>query len=196
VATRVSRIVPTKTNEKWPLPRYKKLVCANDLITVRNIEVPSRIVVISCPLNIKTKKKGQPIYSEKVDLFSKSKRLGSIRELPNYLEEREYPSVFYGRGKGFHGIQSFKGVLLKSLLSDYFQFNKNSLMKGYFVVCGVDGYRVVISFSELFNRNDQTDFIIVDEETKGDKGRFRLFPAGDFFSDRAVFAVSEIHFTY
>ena len=59
-----------------------------------------------------------------------------------------------------------------------------------------DGYRCAISYSELFNRNDQQEFLLVKTDPGEDGGLFRIFPAGDFFSDRAIKSVSEIHLGY
>jgi len=60
-------------------------------------------------------------------------------------------------------------------------------------VAAADGYRVVFSASEVFNRNDQSEVLIVDQG-KDEGGKFLIFPAPDYFSDRAIKAVSEIHF--
>jgi hypothetical protein len=56
----------------------------------------------------------------------------------------------------------------------------------------VDGYRCVYTYSEIFNRNDQAEVLLIEDKENQDGGVFRLFPAADFFSDRAVKAVSEI----
>ena len=50
-----------------------------------------------------------------------------------------------------------------------------------------------MSCSELFNRNDQAEFLLLDHGDGSDGGRFAIFPAPDFFSDRALKAVSAIH---
>jgi hypothetical protein len=45
----------------------------------------------------------------------------------------------------------------------------------------------------LFNRNDQQEFLLVKTEPDEDGGLYRIFAACDFFSDRAIKSVSEIH---
>jgi hypothetical protein len=60
-------------------------------------------------------------------------------------------------------------------------------------IAGKDGYRSAISYSELFNRNDQQEFMLVKTGVQEDGGLFRIFAAADFFSDRAVKSVNEIH---
>jgi hypothetical protein len=44
------------------------------------------------------------------------------------------------------------------------------------------------------NRNDQAEILLVPCENEKDGGKFRIFPSCDFFSDRAVKALSEIRF--
>ncbi|MBN2862324.1 MAG: hypothetical protein JXN62_04120 [Bacteroidales bacterium] len=56
-----------------------------------------------------------------------------------------------------------------------------------------DGYRCALSYSELFNRNDQQEFLLIKYKEGEEGGLFRLFAAGDFFSDRAIKSVTEIH---
>jgi hypothetical protein len=65
--------------------------------------------------------------------------------------------------------------------------------RGIMCIAGVDGYRCALSFSELFNRNDQQEFLPVRSGPGQDGGLFRIFAAGDFFSDRAVKSINEIH---
>jgi hypothetical protein len=61
-------------------------------------------------------------------------------------------------------------------------------------IVGKDGYHCAVSYSELFNRNDQQEFLLIKTNHEEDGGLFRMFAAADFFSDRAIKAVSEIHF--
>jgi hypothetical protein len=60
-------------------------------------------------------------------------------------------------------------------------------------IAGVDGYRCALSYSELFNRNDQQEFLLIESKPGEDGGLFRMFAACDFFSDRAVKSINEIH---
>lgn len=194
IVTQAARIVPSKTKEMWPLPRKTKLVCADDLFTNRYIEHPSRITVFSASLHFKVDQGLKPLYSSSFDIYSGEERLANIDKLDKDLPSRSNPSVFYGRGKGYHGIRSFEGKLLKSLLAEYITLDPQNIMTGYWVVSAADGYRVTVSFAELCNRSDQKEFLIYDIGSGRDSGRFKLFPAADFFSDRAVKAISGIHF--
>jgi hypothetical protein len=110
------------------------------------------------------------------------------------LRRQEYESVFYGRGRGIHSTTPFDGVLLKDVISTGIEMNSIKLQQGYFIIAAADGYRCVYSFSEVFNRNDQSEFLLIEDHENMDGGAFRIFPSADFFSDRAIKAVSEIWF--
>jgi hypothetical protein len=42
------------------------------------------------------------------------------------------------------------------------------------------------------NRNDQAEFLVIPAMDNPDGGAFQVFPAADFFSDRAIKAVESI----
>ena len=125
----------------------------------------------------------------------KNNLLATIRENPELQIETVY-TIFYGRGRGIHSTQPFSGFYLKEILRKYFTVNKKNLQQGLVTIAGKDGYRAMYSFSEIMNRNDQSDVLLVPCKEEKDGGRFRIFPPGDFFSDRAVKAVSDIFFGF
>jgi hypothetical protein len=205
IADRVSPIIPSETKENWPLPDAMKLVCGNDLVSERNIESPTRITVFSAPLSFPGKKGQKPLHAPSFQVHKQGLQEGRV--LASLVEDfktaevkaakRIYPAVFYGRGKGFHGIQQFSGWPLMDALKSMAivpALDPDWLRRGYLVAASVDGYRIAMSVSELFNRNDQAEFLLVDRGKGADGGRYAIFPAPDFFSDRAVKAVSAIHF--
>ena len=194
VATEAARIIPSKTKEKWPLPKKAKLVCGNDLFANRNIDAPSKITVFSVPMSFKVDRNLSPLYSGSCAIYKDGKQVGTVAELDKNLQQRVFPSVFYGRGRGFHGIKYFKGAMLRDVLARYIKVDDATIKKMYLAVAAADGYRVAISISELFNRNDQAEFLMVDAGKGENGGRFKIFPAPDFFSDRAVKAIVGIHF--
>lgn len=85
-----------------------------------------------------------------------------------------------------------KLVVSNDLLGDYLKFSHENLQGTMLTIIGIDGYRAVFSLSEVMNRNDQEEVLLVPCIGNEDGGRYRLFPACDFFSDRAIKAVSEI----
>lgn len=192
IATDVSRIVPTKTNDLWPLPSKPMIVAANDLVTERNISSPQNITIRSFRRSIQHLSGITPPFSPYISFYKQG--IPEMR-LPEAGEDEgsvTYNTVFYGRGRGIHSTTPFTGVMLKDVLKDYCHFNRHNLRQALLCIAGTDGYRCVLSFSELFNRNDQQEFLLIN---CGDEagGRFRIFPASDFFSDRAVKSVSRIY---
>jgi len=194
LASGVSRIVPSKSKDLWVLPGTSKLVCGNDLISERNIKAPTKITVRSYPGSFKTVKGMSPMFSEGFSIFINNIETAKVTQFESRLNANTYNTIFYGRGRGIHSTTPFTGVFLKSIIEKFFPLTKENLMTGLFCFAGKDGYRMTVSFSELFNRNDQQEFLLVKTAPDEDGGLFRLFPACDFFSDRAVKSLSEVHF--
>jgi hypothetical protein len=86
--------------------------------------------------------------------------------------------------------------LLKEVLLPYFPASREKLQKGMMCLVGMDGYRCAVSYSELFNRNDQQEFLLIKSAHDEDGGLFRVFAASDFFSDRAVKSLNRVHLIY
>jgi hypothetical protein len=191
IATEVARIVPSKSKDLWPLPTERKLVVGNDLITERNISNPIKITVRSWSQSIPVNRNLDPLYSPKFAVFDGDKLMTTVSKSPK-LQPETVHTIFYGRGRGIHSTQPFMGFYLKELLAKYFPPDKKNLQQGLVTIVGKDGYRAVFSYGEIMNRNDQSEVLLVPCKEEKDGGQFRIFPAGDFFSDRAVNAVSEI----
>ncbi|MCE5345871.1 MAG: hypothetical protein LLG13_06210 [Bacteroidales bacterium] len=191
IATGVSRIVPSKTKDLWPLPAESRIVAASDLITERNISSPVKITVKSVHKSFPVVKGMSPLYSSDIKLFRGDKQLKVFA--PENEESTVFKTVFYGRGKGIHSTEPFAGILLGDLLQKYYPVDRQNLQSGMMCFVGIDGYRCAVSYSEIFNRNDQQEFLLVRTKPDEDGGLFRIFPACDFFSDRAIKSVSEIH---
>ena len=192
IASGVSRIVPSKTKELWPLPVKSKIVAGNDLVTERNISDPVKITVKSIRKSFPVVKGMSPMYCADFKLFRGDKQLAVIAPGEG-REAVTFNTIFYGRGKGIHSTSPFTGFMLKDILAEYYPVSKTSLQTGMFCFTAKDGYRCAVSYSELFNRNDQKEFLLVKTKPEEDGGLYRIFAAADFFSDRAIKSVSGIH---
>lgn len=195
IANRVMRIVPSKTKNLWPLPEMRKLVVKSDLITERNILNPSKITIKSYPKSFVTVKGLKPLDSPKIDFYIENKKVDSYTDYPKDLPLVTYNTIFYGRGRGIHSTQPFNGVKLKDVLSKHLELNQKNIREGLFVVAAKDGYRGVFTFSEVMNRNDQSEILLIYRPESIEDGIFQLFPACDFFSDRAIKGINEIYFS-
>jgi hypothetical protein len=194
IATQVARIVPSKTKELWPLPTESKIVVAGDLLTERNISSPTKITIKSYAGNFVINKGMKPLYAPGFSLERGESVIAEIHELPDNLVTYNFPAVFYGRGTGIHSITPFSGVLIKEILSRYFSLNINDIRKGLFIITGKDGYHAAYTYSEIMNRNDQAEFLVITTKKDEDGGAFKIFPSADFFSDRAIKSVKSIQF--
>lgn len=192
IANSVARIVPSKAKDLWPLPLETKIIAGNDLITARNISNPVKITVKSLDSKYTINRTITPLFSETVKICVNAKQRKIISELPESMNRESYQTVFYGRGMGIHGTTPFTGIMLQDVLNGYYQKVPEALCKGIVVIAGLDGYRTAFTLSEIVNRNDQQEVLLVDKDNYEGAGRFSLFPAGDFFSDRAIKAVMEI----
>jgi hypothetical protein len=193
IAKGVARIVPSKTKELWPLPDESRIVASGDLVTERNISSPSKITVKSYAHSFDVKQGMSPMFSDGIDVYKSSQKIRQIEKLPESLNDVTFNTIFYGRGKGIHSTTPFNGFLLKDLLAKDYPMNSDDLKTGIICIAGRDGYRTVVSYSEMFNRNDQQEFMLIKTEPGEDGGLYRVFAASDFFSDRAIKSVSEIH---
>jgi hypothetical protein len=194
IASDVSRIVPSKTKDLWEIPAEGRIIAGNDLITEKNISSPVKITVRSFPRSFNVIKGMTPMYSEDIRITDDGKLVGKITDLPTDAVKAEYNTIFYGRGRGIHSTEPFTGPMLKNILAGFFPSERKKLREGLICISALDGYRCTLSYSELFNRNDQQEFLLIKTAVNEDGGLFRIFSACDFFSDRAVKSVSEIHF--
>ena len=192
VATRVTPILPSKTNEKWPLPEVSKLVVGTDLVTERNIPQPVNIRVHSLDAGYEVKRDLERLYSPEVKVYHGAEQKTTIGDPPDGQEKYSYPNTFYGRGRGIHGISEFRGYRLKDLLPGKKQQRDDYIRRGIYTIAAPDGYRAAFTYSEIMNRNDQSEALMMDYGKGTEDGRWRLFMPADFFSDRAIKAVRQI----
>lgn len=195
IATRVMRIVPSKTNELWELPTNSKIVVVSDLITERNISNPSKITVKSYDIDLADEKGKSPIFSPTFEFFKNGASDAIYNENPKHIAEITLHTIFYGRGRGIHSTQPFTGIPLKQLINEKVKPTQQAIRNGLVLATADDGYRSVYTYSEICNRNDQADVLVIYRPEETDGGAFRLFPSCDFFSDRAVKALNRIYYT-
>ncbi|MFA6999079.1 MAG: hypothetical protein WC198_07965, partial [Victivallaceae bacterium] len=196
LATDVMRIVPSKTHDLWPLPEKAKMVAGVDLLTARNIESPSKITVRSATREFEVEKGMSPMYSQQFEVYVDGAKTKTITSLPSDVDLVNFEAIFYGRGRGIHSTTPFTGAPLKKVLADQWPLNAKNIRQAYLIVAARDGFRGVYTFSEVFNRNDQSEVLLIHAPKQTDGGAFRLFPAGDFFSDRAIKSITSVWFEH
>lgn len=194
IATRVMRIVPEKTLERWPLPGSSRLIIPNDLRSDRNIPMPTGIVVVSCTREMVIEKGKFPMQADSIILDGGQYGGFTLKKAP-LCDTVSVHTIFYGKGRGLHSTEPVSGSGIPCLLSDLIPLTAENLKCGLVLFGADDGYRAVFSLSELVNRNDQEHTLLLYSEDGKGNGRYRLYPSCDFFSDRAIKGITNIWFS-
>jgi len=195
IAIRSARHVPFKTPDvRYPLPSSSRLVISNDLLTCRNISDPVAIEVCSYQGDF-SEVEMEDLYWPTLTLEGFGTKDIILEELPPDLPRRESDLIFYGRGRGIHDVEPFKGHYLSELLEMFSSSDCENLKTGLIIASAPDAYRSVFTYSEIMNRNDRLEAIIIDEKNFKREGRFSLIVSGDFFSDRAMKALWKLELT-
>ncbi len=193
IATKVMHIEPTKNDDYWPIPQETKLIIASDLISCRNISNPTKITVRSLDKNFVVNKGMENMWNDQIVIKTDGKQREVYTKLPDDLADLSYPNVFYGKGRGIHSVTPMVGSEFKAFLKKYIPLTEQNLKTGMITIAALDGYRGAFTVGEIMNRNDQNEFLIIDKNNYEGQGRFSLYPTPDFFSDRAMKAITEIH---
>lgn len=188
ISKSISAINPARAKTKWTLPEEPRLMCGGDLLNVRFISNPTKITVKSFHGGVPTEKP-QDIYSPEIKILTGSGET-TIGEIGAAAEKRTLSNVSYGHGMGYKSVLNLTGFRLKDLIES--KIKPGDVRDTIAVASAKDGYRVVLSASEILNRNDNQDFLLVDRKGSLEDGRYLLFEPGDFFADRDVRSVEKI----
>ena len=196
IATEMAPIVPHKKEVDYPTGNNWKIVCANDLFANRMLENPVKITVRTFDEKEYDIQKGlKPMYSSEINVVLEDGASFTINPITDTMLYRTYFSSFYGMGMGYHPAKYFRGPELTTMLAGQMDFfDAEKIRHGLVCFVGLDGYRTVFSFSELFNRTDQVSPILAIPEDPQDGGFYRIFHPAEFYADRSVKSVKEIYF--
>jgi hypothetical protein len=186
----IQPINPARAKVSYVLPETPRLICGGDLLNVRFISNPTKITVRSYHGSM-PKEKPKDIFSPELTVVTKTGTF-KIGDIGSSIEKRTYSDVGYGHGMGFKGDESVTGYVLKEVLAANFKPTPEMLREWIAVGSAKDGYRVVLSLSEIMNRSDNQDFLLLDKKDSPGSGRYLLYPAGDFFADRDVRAIEKL----
>jgi precorrin-4 methylase len=169
---------------------YPKLIVADDFYTDRSLEDVTNIEVVDLHLKMENKKM-ETLFSPSFTVTGDVKRTLTISRLTSY-QRVEALAKMIGEGTGYHGLESYGGVLLSELL------NKAGVTpdvnKGI-IVSAPDGYRTFLSCGEVFLSSRGKTIMVADQVanqplTKG--GKFKLILPDDLAADRTIKAVNKI----
>lgn len=196
IATEAAPIIPYKKEVDYAMGENWKVVAANDLFAYRVLDNPVKITVRSFD------QKEYVINRDLKSLFSPTVRV-EWEDGQNWLidptgcqqPEVRYYSSFYGMGMGYHAASYFEGPTLAALMEEHKDIWDPQWIRGGLVCfAGLDGYRAIYSYSELFNRVDQVAPILSKVAGVEEGGYYRVFHPAEFYADRSVKALAEIYF--
>lgn len=194
IATEMAPIKPHRKEVDFPIGKTWKIVASNDLYSNRILENPTSITIVSFDKKEYKIQKGlKPMNSQNVNVVINGK--SEFQILPTNDSSRfiRYYSCFYGMGMGYHPEKYFEGPSLNDFFKDKMDFTDAEWIRhGLVCFVGQDGYRAIYSFSELFNRIDQTASILSITPNGEDGGFYRNFHPSDFYADRSVKSLTEI----
>lgn len=192
IAKNVTRVIPGKTKEMWKLPEGAKLVAGGDRYSERNILNPVKIIIRSLRGDFKVDRDPEVFISNNLEI-KVGDSVGVIyNTLPEEVIAESKRTIFYGQSMGYKGEKVFKGVSIDQLIDKNIPATAANLREGIVCIEATDGYRASFSLSELVNRSDFKEPLVMSGgDEKGRQG-FSLFCPGDMFADRAIKSVNRI----
>ena len=185
----VRAINPSKMKMKWSLPEVPVLVSGNDAFNFRTITNPTKITVKSFA-GTYSKERIKEIFTPEFSII-KSDGDVLVNEISG-IEKRKFRGLSYGHGMGWKGVDEVEGFVFKDVLRNYIPIDEKQIASTVICVSAKDGYRVTYSLSEIVNRNDMNDFLLVEKNGSLEEGKYNLFATTDFFVDRNVRSVEKI----
>ncbi|OPY11015.1 MAG: Cobalt-precorrin-4 C(11)-methyltransferase [Syntrophus sp. PtaB.Bin001] len=183
-------VSPDQAEHLYRKISFPKLVVAGDYYSDRSLEGVVNIEVVNLKAGGEFKKMGKLVCPE-FNLTGAVKKNLFIKDLSSY-PQTEIPATVVGEGRGFEGMEKYKGVPLVELLA---KAGAEADLNTVFLATAVDGYRSLISYGELF-LSPQGKRVIVADRVKGKplqkNGKFLLILPDDLFADRQVKALAKI----
>lgn len=185
----VRAVNPSKMKMKWSLPETPILICGNDAFNFRTITNPTKITVKSF-VGTYSKERIKEIYTPEFTVTSSSGNI-VVKDISG-IEKRKFRGLGYGHGMGWKGVDEVEGFVFKDVLKNYITLDEKQIASTVICVSAKDGYRATFSLSEIVNRNDMNDFLLVEKNGSLEEGKYNLFATPDFFVDRNVRSVEKI----
>ena len=189
ISKSIRGINPSKMKMKWSLPEAPVLISGNDAFNFRTISNPTKITIKSF-VGTYSKERIKEIYTPEFTVKSTSGNV-VVKDIAG-IEKRKFRGLGYGHGMGWKGSDEVEGFVFKDVLKNYITIDEKEIASTVLCVSAKDGYRVIYSLSEIVNRNDMNDFLLIEENGSLEKGKYNLFATPDFFVDRNVRSVEII----
>ena len=124
------------------------------------------IIILFGSCSVNAQRTVTPSESLKIEGKIKAEKVFSITELDAFSKVAISDQTLYNhKGEIKSTVKNMKGVLLQTVLeSIQFDYEKpRELNEFYFVFTATDGYKVVISWNEIYNTENGNHFYIVTE---------------------------------
>ena len=185
----VRAINPSKMKMKWSLPEVPVLVSGNDAFNFRTITNPTKITIKSFA-GTYSKERIKEIFTPEFTIIGANGNV-VVKNIAG-IEKRKFRGLGYGHGMGWKGVDEVEGFVFKDVLKNYITLDEKQIASTVICVSAKDGYRVTYSLSEIVNRNDMNDFLLVEKNGSLEEGKYNLLATPDFFVDRNVRSVEKI----
>ncbi len=195
IATEMAPIEPYKIEVDYPMKKNWTLVSADDLFAFRMLDNPVKITVSSFDQKEYPVTKGlNPMFQPTVKVILEDKELYTITAAHTKKGEVVTYTNFYGMGRGNHQVDNFTGPSLAGLLKGVIEpFDARLNRSALVCFASLDGYRAIYSYSEIFNRTDQSTPMLALTHDQNEGGIYRNFMPHDFYADRSVKGLKEIY---
>ena len=185
----IRAINPPKMKMKWSLPEEPRVASSADAFNFRSIGNPVKITVKSFKGDY-SKERVKETFVPEIRIVKGDENF--VINNVDGAELRKFRGIGYGHGRGWKGLDDVEGFVFRSILQKNVKFEMDEIPNTILCVSAKDGYRVTYSLSEIINRNDMDDFLLVEKNGSSEDGRFNLFATPDFFVDRNVRSVEKI----
>ncbi|KAF0152247.1 MAG: Molybdopterin oxidoreductase/precorrin-4 methylase [Ignavibacteria bacterium] len=189
IAKSVRSINPSKMKMKWTLPESTMLICGDDAFNFRSISNPTKITVKSFAGNY-SKERVKEIYTPEFTFVNNDVNV-TAKDISG-IERRKFRGLGYGHGMGWKGTEEVEGFVFKDVINKYLTIDEKQIASTILCISAKDGYRVTYSLSEIVNRNDMNDFLLIEKNSSLEEGKYNLVATPDFFVDRNVRSVEKI----
>lgn len=189
IAKSIRGINPSKMKMKWALPESTILICGDDAFNFRFLSNPTKITIKSFAGNY-SKERVKEIFTSEFSFVNNETKV-IVKDIAD-IEKRKFRGLGYGHGMGWKGTEEVEGFVFKEIIKKYLTVDEKQIASAILCISAKDGYRVTFSLSEIINRNDMNDFLLIEKSGSLEEGKYNLFATPDFFVDRNVRSVEKI----
>jgi hypothetical protein len=124
------------------------------------------LLVLFAAFSARGQRQIPPSDSLKIEGAIKAKKIYTLAQLDTFTKVYIHDQVTCNnKGEPKDTLKNMRGILLKTLLApiEYVYEKPRYLNEFYLVLVGSDGYRVVVSWNELYNTDVGNQFYIITE---------------------------------